>query len=114
YDRLPTPGDTGSFAPSERGSAWAPILTNDPPPQLINAPEGAIATFYYSTVQDYCMDDISDPLNQPICPTDDPTTGWVELTGDETDEVFQSITAIKVVIDFPEDALFQPTDFVAI
>ncbi|GAA1724081.1 hypothetical protein GCM10009809_19840 [Isoptericola hypogeus] len=114
YDRLPVPGDTGSYAGAARGSAWQPILTNDPPPQFVNVPDDAETTFYYSTTQDYCRDDIEDPLNEPICPTDDPESGWVELTGDESDEVYQSITALKAVVIFAEDNLFQPGDAVAL
>ncbi|GAB6939560.1 hypothetical protein JCM11754A_30870 [Isoptericola variabilis] len=114
YDRLPTPGDTGSFDPAERGSAWAPLLNNDYPPELVNAPEGAEATFYYSTVQDYCMDDINDPINEPVCPTDDPTSGWVQLTGDEPESLYEEITAFKAVITFPEDEMFQPGEFLAL
>ncbi|MFC7876885.1 DUF5979 domain-containing protein [Isoptericola sp. NPDC057391] len=114
YDRLPAPGDTGSFDPAERGSAWAPLLNNDYPPELVNAPASAEATFYYSTVQDYCMDDINDPINEPVCPTDDPTTGWVQLTGDEPESVYEEITAFKAVITFPEDDMFQPGEFLAL
>ncbi|GAA1988671.1 hypothetical protein GCM10009718_27800 [Isoptericola halotolerans] len=112
YDRLPTPGDTGSYASSARNSAWGPYLTTDPPPELVNAPEGSEVSFAYSTVQDYCMDDLEDAANEPLCPTDDPETGWVQLTGTESDELFASITAIKIVITFPEDDLFQPGDHV--
>ncbi|MFD6178217.1 MULTISPECIES: DUF5979 domain-containing protein [unclassified Isoptericola] len=111
YDRLPTPGDTGSYAGSQRGSAWAPILTDDPPPTFVGLPDGAVGTFYYSTTQDYCMGDIQDPLTMP-CPTDDPETGWVRLTGDEPDSVFEQITALKAVVTFPEDDLFGPGDTV--
>ncbi|MCK9794044.1 DUF5979 domain-containing protein [Isoptericola sp. 4D.3] len=110
YDRLPTPGDTGSYASAERGSEWAPILTNDPPPEVLNLPEVAEAQFFYSTVQDYCMDDIEDPMNAPICPQDDPEAGWVPLTGDESDEVFQSIVAIKLVVNYADDAMMEPGD----
>ncbi|MFI2104381.1 DUF5979 domain-containing protein [Isoptericola sp. NPDC019693] len=116
YDRLPTPGDTGSSpnSDSQRGSQWAAILTNDPPPQLVNAPEGATATFYYTTADDYCPDDINDPTNEPICPTDDPQTGWVPLTAGTGEDVYEQIAALKVVITFPEDAMFQPGDYVAL
>ncbi|GGI10725.1 DUF5979 domain-containing protein [Isoptericola cucumis] len=113
YDRLPTPGDTGSYAGADRGSEWAPILTNDPPPEFVNLPPGAEGTFYYSTTQDYCMGDIEDPITMP-CPTGDPETGWVELTGDESEEVYQQITALKVVVTFPEDDLFEPGDSIAL
>jgi len=114
YDRLPTPGDTGSYAGSARGSQWAPILTDDPPPELVNAPPGAVASFSYSTTQDYCMDDLADPRSEPVCPTHDPVTGWVALTGSESDEVLETITAFKFVILFPDDDPFQPGESVAI
>ncbi|MFE5335020.1 DUF5979 domain-containing protein [Isoptericola sp. NPDC056573] len=113
YDRLPTPGDTGSYADSARGSAWAAILTNDPPPQLVNAPDGARATFYYTTADDYCMDDINDPMNEPVCPTD-PDAGWAPLTSSTGEDVYEQIAALKVVVTFPGDALFQPGEFVAL
>lgn len=113
YDRLPTPGDTGSFASSQRGSEWEPILTNDPPLQLVNAPSGAEVTFHYSTVQDYCRDDLTDPMNEP-CPTDNPESGWVELTGDESAETLEQIAAVKVVVTFAEDNLLAPTDSIDI
>ncbi|GEK20816.1 DUF5979 domain-containing protein [Cellulomonas xylanilytica] len=114
YDRLPVPGDTGSYAGSARGSQWKPILTNDPPPTLINAPDGAVATFFYTFAQDYCMDDLEDPLSEPVCPTGDPATGWVPITGGESEEVFEAITALKFVIEFPEDAPFEPGEAIDI
>ncbi|WP_418275654.1 DUF5979 domain-containing protein [Isoptericola jiangsuensis] len=114
YDRLPTPGDTGSYADTPRDSAFGPILRGDPPPRLVNAPEGTGVTFFYTTVDDYCLDDIEDPLNEPICPTDDPETGWVALTGDEPTELVRQMTAIKFVLTFPEDEPFQPGQSVSL
>lgn len=114
YDRLPAPGDTGSYAGSPRDSQWEPIVTNDPPPSLAVGPAGAEATFYYTTSDDYCMDDIDDPVNEPVCPTDDPTTGWVELTGDVGDDTYSQIAAVKAVVTFPEDDLFAPGEFIAL
>ncbi|MBM7818049.1 hypothetical protein JOE63_000526 [Cellulosimicrobium cellulans] len=114
YDRLPAPGDTGSYATGEpRDSAWAPLLTSDPPPRVINAPPGATVEYFYTTVDDYCMDDINDPVNEPVCSTD-PETGWAPLTGSETPETLLTVTAIKNVITFPEDQLFRPGQFVAL
>ncbi|MFJ3404454.1 DUF5979 domain-containing protein [Promicromonospora sp. NPDC090134] len=113
YDRLPVPGDTGSYAQSERGSQWKPVLTNDPPPELVNAPEGAETAFSYTTATDYCRDDIEQPTAEPVCPTDDPETGWVLLTGNESDELYETITALKVVVTFPEDQPLEPGEFVA-
>jgi uncharacterized repeat protein (TIGR01451 family) len=114
YDRLPKVGDTGSYADSERGSAWSPILTNDPPPQLVNAPAGTQSTVYYTTVDDYCMDDIENPRDEPICPTGDPEAGWAELTPDVGPGVYRDITALKFVVTFPEGDPFQPGDFLAL
>ena len=118
YDRFPTLGDTSSYTPegqpaTERESQWAPILRSDPPPQLVNAPEGTTATFYYSTTDDYCLDDIEDPLNEPICPTDDPVAGWLPV-GDGTGVPVAEITAIKFVIEFPDGSPFEPGEFVAL
>jgi len=115
YDRLPTPGDTSSdpTSASERGSQWTPILTNDPPPQVVNAPAGSTTTFYYTTVDDYCADDLIDPVNDPTCP-DDPETGWAELTTDTPEETYEQITAIKTVIEMAPDRLFQPGSFIAL
>ncbi|MGM7422653.1 DUF5979 domain-containing protein [Cellulosimicrobium sp. CpK407] len=115
YDRLPTPGDTGSYATSEpRDSAWSPLLTKESPPSVVNAPAGSTTTFYYTTVDDYCMDDIDDPLNEPLCPTDDPTTGWVELTADTSEDTYAQITAIKAVVEMDPDNLFRPGQFLAV
>ncbi|MDM7832106.1 DUF5979 domain-containing protein [Cellulomonas edaphi] len=114
YDRLPAPGDTGSFASGERGSLWRPVPDRAHPPALVNAPADATAAFYYSTVQDYCMDDLQDPLREPTCPTDDPATGWVQLVGGESQAVYESMTALKVVVTFPDDAPFRPAQTVAI
>ncbi|TDE98812.1 LPXTG cell wall anchor domain-containing protein [Occultella glacieicola] len=111
YDRLPTPGDTGSFADSPRGSEWEPLTSVASVPQLVDAPEGAEATHYYSTVDDYCMDDLTDPINQP-CPTDDPTTGWVQLTADTDPADLAAVTALKTVVTFAEEALFEPGEFI--
>ncbi|WP_435737178.1 DUF5979 domain-containing protein [Cellulosimicrobium sp. PMB13] len=115
YDRFPTPGDTGSLPTSttQRDSQWTPIFTDDPLPQVVNAPAGSEIEYFYTTVDDYCGEDINDPLNEPICPTD-PETGWAPLTADLSDEVLESITAIKNVITFPEDDLFQPGQFIAL
>ncbi|MFE5338754.1 DUF5979 domain-containing protein [Isoptericola sp. NPDC056578] len=113
YDRFPTPGDTGSYDTSERGSAWAPILTADPPPQLVNAPPGTQVAFSYTTADDLCRDDIEDPLNEPICPAD-PETGWEPFVPGLPESVFEDITAIKFVLTFPEDQPFEPGEFVAI
>ncbi|WP_277515306.1 DUF5979 domain-containing protein [Cellulosimicrobium cellulans] len=115
YDRLPTPGDTGSYATDEpRDSAWAPILTNDPPPQLVNAPAGSTATFSYTLADDYCMDDIDDPLDEPLCPTDDPNAGWVELTAGTSADTYRQIAAVKIVIEMDPDNLFRPGQFIAV
>lgn len=114
YDRLPVPGDTGSYAQSERGSQWRPMLTNDPPPALVNAPPGAVATFSYTTTSDYCRDDIERPTTEPECPVGDPQTGWVPLTGSESDDLFETITALKTVITFPPGEPLEPGEFVAV
>ncbi|PFG44653.1 hypothetical protein ATJ88_3389 [Isoptericola jiangsuensis] len=114
YDRFPTPGDTGSYADTSRGSQFEPILRGDPPPQLVNAPAGTTARFSYTTVDDYCLDDIEDPLNDPVCPTDDPTTGWVPFTGDEPESLLSQVTAIKFVITFPDGEALEPGEFVAL
>ncbi|ACQ79028.1 conserved repeat domain protein [Beutenbergia cavernae DSM 12333] len=111
YDRWPALGDTGSFADSPRGSQWSPIFTIDPPPTLINAPPGAEILAAYTTSDDYCMDDLNDPINAPQCP-DDPVAGWVEFTGAETPELVASITALRFIVTFPEDDLFQPGEFI--
>ncbi|WP_275001556.1 DUF5979 domain-containing protein [Promicromonospora iranensis] len=113
YDRLPVPGDTGSYADSERGSQWQPILTNDPPPELVHAPPGAEATFYYTTATDYCMDDIDEPRAEPVCPTGDPESGWVELTGAEGEDLYETITALKAVVTLTEENPLQPGEFIA-
>lgn len=115
YDRLPTPGDTGSdpTSTSERGSQWTPILTDDPPPQLVNAPAGSTTTFYYSVVDDYCADDLADPLNEP-CPVGDPTTGWAELTADTSEETYRQITALKAVVQMADGNPFRPGQSIAL
>lgn len=113
YDRFPAIGDTGSFADSARGSAWGPLFTDDPLPEVVNAPDGSTVEYFYTTVDDYCMDDLTDPLNEPTCP-DDPETGWAPLTTDTPDDVLQSITAIKNVVTFPEGQPFQPGQFIAL
>ncbi|SKC59542.1 DUF5979 domain-containing protein [Krasilnikoviella flava] len=116
YDRFPTPGDTGSLPTSttQRGSQWTPIFTDDPLPRVVNAPAGSEVEYFYTTVDDYCGDDIQDPQNEPICSTDPDAGGWAPLTPDLSDEVLESITAIKNVITFPEDDLFQPGQFIAL
>lgn len=114
YDRLPTPGDVGSYATStERGSEWSPTLSDDPPPAVVDAPEGSTSKIYYSTTQDYCMDDIDDPINHP-CPSDDPEAGWVELTADTPDDQYEQITAIKVVVSMDPDHLLEPGDSLSV
>ncbi|MFI2489030.1 DUF5979 domain-containing protein [Promicromonospora kroppenstedtii] len=113
YDRLPTPGDTGSYSRSERGSQWKPILTNDPPPTLVNAPAGAQVAFFYTTASDYCMDDIEDPGGEPVCPTDDAEAGWVQLTGAESEELYETITALKAVLTLTEENPLLPGEFIA-
>ncbi|NKY38074.1 DUF5979 domain-containing protein [Cellulomonas septica] len=114
YDRLPIPGDTGSYASSARGSQFRPILDPNVPPLAVNVPSDATVTFWYSTTQNYCMTDLTDPLNEPSCPTDDATTGWVQLTGSETDAVYESIVALKAVISFPESDPFTPGESIAL
>ncbi|WP_162243342.1 DUF5979 domain-containing protein [Cellulomonas sp. Leaf334] len=114
YDRLPAPGDAGSYASGERGSQFRPVPDVAYPPALVNAPAGAVATFSYTTVQEYCMDDIDNPVAEPVCPTDDPATGWVELPPGADQALFDSIVALKIVVTFPEDALFQPAQTVAL
>lgn len=114
YDRLPAVGDTGSSSSSSRGSQWTPILTVDPPPELVNAPEGSVGSVYYTTSDDYCMDDLTDPLAEPVCPTDDPVTGWVQLDGTEDAALLATVRALKFVVQFPEDDEFQPGEFIAI
>ncbi|WP_278235606.1 DUF5979 domain-containing protein [Isoptericola sp. AK164] len=113
YDRFPAVGDTGSFANSERGSAWGPYFTDDPLPQVVNTPEGSTVDYFYTTVDDYCMDDINDPVDEPVCPQD-PEAGWAPLTTDLDVSILQEITAIKNVITFPQDQLFAPGQFIAL
>jgi len=116
YDRLPTPGDTSSDPrfTSERGSAWTAIPNPSSPPTLVNAPEGSTTTFYYTLVDDYCADDLADPLGEPVC-SDDPTAGgWAELTTDLDDATFRQITAIKAVIEMGNGNPLQPGDFIAL
>ncbi|MBZ2195873.1 DUF5979 domain-containing protein [Occultella gossypii] len=112
YDRLPTPGDTGSFADSPRGSQWETLLSSASVPTLAVGPAGAALSLYYTTVDDYCMDDLTDPINRP-CPVD-PTTGWAELGEDVDQATLDAITAVQIVIDFPEGALFVPGEFIAL
>ncbi|CAM3798490.1 DUF5979 domain-containing protein [Occultella aeris] len=111
YDRLPTPGDTGSFADSPRGSQWEPLLSEGSVPTLAIGPADAELTLYYTTVDDYCMDDINDPINRP-CPAD-PTTGWAPMPADPDQALLDSITAVQLVIDFPEET-FSPGDLIAL
>ncbi|WP_123306649.1 DUF5979 domain-containing protein [Cellulomonas sp. PhB143] len=115
YDRLPRPGDTAADPtnPSARDSQWTPILTNDPPPQVVNAPAGSTTTFYYSTVDDYCSDDLIDPVNDPSCP-DDPETGWAELTPDTPESTYEQISAIKAVVEMADGNLFRPASSLAL
>ncbi|WP_407317697.1 DUF5979 domain-containing protein [Isoptericola halotolerans] len=113
YDRFPAIGDTGSFADSPRDSAWGPYFTDDPLPRVVNAPAGSTVEYFYTTVDDYCMDDINDPLDEPICPQD-PESGWAPLTTDLAESVLQGITAIKNVVTFPESEYFQPGQFIAL
>lgn len=113
YDRLPVPGDTGSYAQSARGSQWKPVLKNDPPPTLVDAPPGAEAAFYYTTATDYCMDDIDRAGDEPVCPTDDPETGWVRLTGSESEDLYETITALKAVVTMTDENPLQPGELVS-
>ncbi|MBD8079719.1 DUF5979 domain-containing protein [Cellulosimicrobium arenosum] len=115
YDRLPVPGDTSSdpTSSSARGSQWRPYLNKNEPPRLVNAPPGSTTTFYYTTVDDYCADDLIDPVNEPTCP-DDPETGWTALTPDLTEAQYQQITAFKAVIEMDPDNLFQPGSYIAV
>ncbi|WP_156044172.1 DUF5979 domain-containing protein [Cellulomonas sp. HZM] len=112
YDRLPIPGDTGSYDngtdKEPRGSQWRPVPDVSHPPELVNAPPGTTVTFFYTTVQDYCMDDIEHPVDEPVCPTGDPDTGWKQMTGGEDEAVYRSIVALKIVLTFPDDSPFRP------
>ncbi|WP_229242903.1 DUF5979 domain-containing protein [Cellulosimicrobium marinum] len=114
YDRLPTPGDGPSYQGSPRGSQFTPILTNDAPPALVNAPAGAVATFYYTTVDDYCLDDIEDPLSGQTCSDDPDAGGWAPLPSGGSDALYASVTALKTVITFPADQPLRPGSFVAL
>ncbi|MEL7978096.1 DUF5979 domain-containing protein [Isoptericola sp. F-RaC21] len=114
YDRIPAPGDTGSYDTDPRGSAWRPYLSAERLPAFRDLPPGVEGRLYYSTSADYCMDDIEDPLNEPICPTDDPETGWVRLTPGLTDDEYAAIRAIKIVATFPDDRPMMPGDFVTV
>ncbi|MGW6227559.1 DUF5979 domain-containing protein [Cellulosimicrobium cellulans] len=113
YDRFPTPGDTGSYDTSPRGSVWGPVLRGDQPPSLVNAPPGTQVQFSYTTADALCNDDIEDPLNEPICPAD-AETGWQPYVPGVPVTNPEEITAIKFVLTFPEDEPFEPGEFVAI
>ncbi|WP_166844074.1 DUF5979 domain-containing protein [Isoptericola sp. BMS4] len=116
YDRLPTPGDTASDprSSSERGSQWTPIPDPANPPELVNAPPSARTTFYYTLVDDFCADDLADPLGEPVCSDDPETGGWAELTTDLDDATFARITAIKAVVDMSIETPFRPGQFIAL
>ncbi|MEN5074621.1 DUF5979 domain-containing protein [Isoptericola cucumis] len=116
YDRLPTPGDTASdpTSSSPRGSQWAPLLTKEYPPEVVNAPVGSTATFYYTTVDDYCADDLTDPLNEPACSDDPEAGGWAELTADTSEATYRQITAFKAVITMADGNLFRPGSSLAL
>ncbi|QJW35008.1 DUF5979 domain-containing protein [Cellulosimicrobium protaetiae] len=113
YDKFPTPGDTGSYDTSPRGSAWQPVLRADQPPTLVNAPPGTQVQFSYTTADALCNDDIEDPLNEPICPAD-AETGWQPYVPGVPVTNPEEITAIKFVVTFPEDQPFEPGEFVAV
>ncbi|GIJ00251.1 hypothetical protein Slu03_26280 [Sediminihabitans luteus] len=116
YDRFPRPGDTGSdpTSSSQRDSQFTPVFTNDPPPEVVNAPAGSTTTFYYTTVTDYCPDDLADPLNEPSCSADPSAGGWAELTPDTPEATLEQITALKTVIVMAPDNLFRPGAFIAL
>ncbi|MEU2198746.1 DUF5979 domain-containing protein [Isoptericola sp. NPDC019482] len=116
YDRMPTPGDTASdpTSSSERGSQWEPILNPNFPPEVVNAPIGSTTTFYYTLVDDYCADDLTDPLDEPVCSDDASAGGWAELTEDTPDETYAQITAFKAVITMADGNLFRPGSSLAL
>ncbi|MFI2297076.1 DUF5979 domain-containing protein [Isoptericola sp. NPDC019571] len=116
YDRMPTPGDTASdpTSSSARGSQWEPILNPNFPPEVVDAPAGSTTTFYYTLVDDYCAEDLTDPVDEPVC-SDDPTAGgWAELTPDTPDETYEEITAFKAVITMADGNLFRPGSSLAL
>ncbi|MGF0118620.1 DUF5979 domain-containing protein [Promicromonospora sp. Marseille-Q5078] len=116
YDRLPTPGDTASDPTSDsaRNSQWAPLLTKEYPPEVVNAPVGSTTAFYYTLVDDYCADDLTDPLNEPTCSDDPEAGGWTELTADTSEATYRQITAFKAVITMADGNLFRPGSSLAL
>lgn len=97
YDRLPAPGDTGVQNPLARGSQWRPLF--DGGVTLVGAPDGATLAVEWSTDTVLCT-------SGPCAPG-----AWNPLTGDETTEQLDAVTALRFVVDFPDVALAPAAQF---
>lgn len=103
-DILPWVGDTGvhpSLANISRGSEWTPTLTSISEPIV---PEGMSATLhYYEGDPEAC---------RPTGPSSDPWQGCddAEAWSTTTPDDLSTVTALKWVFTFDEEAAFEPLD----
>ncbi|WP_402469934.1 DUF5979 domain-containing protein [Isoptericola aurantiacus] len=113
YDRIPAEGDRGSYSDTPRGSQFQVLLSPEHLPQLADGPVGTTAAFSYTTTDDYCMDDIESPIDEPVCPIGDPSTGWVPVA-DRDAVQGGAITAVKAVITFLESDPLEPGESIVV
>ena len=112
-DRLPTPNDLGAIVMLPRGSEWRPTWEGG---FQATASEGYRSDFakepelFYSTSVDPCIADLH-PAEADECPSTGPAA-WQPLPKDldPASELARSITNIKTVFTFEDDALFAPGD----
>ncbi len=96
-DNLPVPGDQGLIVTLPRESQWPPTFAGGV--ELVAGPPGATLTTFYSTQSVPCTADLN-PLGPACAPG-----AWLPLD-DSVDP--GDVRSVKLAVDFPEGALFQP------
>ncbi|WP_158299734.1 DUF5979 domain-containing protein [Glycomyces paridis] len=102
FDQLPTPGDTGAINDNPRGSEWRPLFEGTA--RLTTAvPDGTVTRLYWTADATQCTQ---------VAVEDCPDGSWTLFPQSGgpafTDEILESVTALRYEATFPDESLFEP------
>lgn len=104
--RLPAVGDQTIVSDLQRNSRWLSEFTGE-----IETSFGAGTTVrtFYTTAAEPCPAVMQSPTKDPLACGSDPATGWAEMpVGGLPDP--RIVTGLQLIVDFPDDDLFDPAD----
>ncbi|MEU6249437.1 DUF5979 domain-containing protein [Glycomyces sp. NPDC047010] len=104
FDQLPAPGDTGAINPNQRGSAWRPVFEGTA--RLTTpVPAGTVLRLYWTADPKQCTRTKA---------VDCPAISWTpfpQYGGPAfTEDILESVTALRYEAVFPDGDLFDPLE----